>query len=409
MTKGGAARAAGVYLGRGSRGLHIPTMAWRARGEGAAVPGPEDEPDWVALFMPLAFVLVVFVCIVLSPLIVGVVRCVRGPIALDDDGAADLGYEERMASRAAYQNARRHWLEHADETTARAQRRAEQWAHEHPPLDAPMTPAQYVAVQERGVHAWRFDPAYEADVGVQVTAHTEVVFLPNAPGMAPAEGGACSVQTNLPLPAQNEVYYWEVKLFVKPNTTNVAVGLATKPYPSFRFPGLSEYSVGYFSQDGGKSYNHPLHVQSYAAPYTQSDVVGVGYSPRTGTVFFTRNGHRVGEAYTGWRGHTLYPTIAADGAAELHVNLGQAGFVSIEANVRRWGLAPMAGTLAPPPAYGQDGGSILLDMPPPRATHRSRSPQAPSYAVAMAAAPETPASGGRFVPLVPLESPPAYS
>jgi hypothetical protein len=45
----------------------------------------------------------------------------------------------------------------------------------------------------------------------------------------------------------------------------------------------------------------------------------------------------------------------------LHVNLGQAGFVFIEANVKKWGLAPSVGTLAPPPAYGSERGSILLE------------------------------------------------
>ncbi|OAV98780.1 hypothetical protein PTTG_25505 [Puccinia triticina 1-1 BBBD Race 1] len=55
-----------------------------------------------------------------------------------------------------------------------------------------------------------------------------------------------------------------------------------------------------------------------------------------------------------------FPTVGATGPAAVHVNLGQAGFVFIEANVKKWGLAPMAGTLAPPPAYGHQIGSILL-------------------------------------------------
>lgn len=33
----------------------------------------------------------------------------------------------------------------------------------------------------------------------------------------------------------------------------------------------------------------------------------------------------------------------------------------IEANVKKWGLAPSMGTLAPPPAYGSERGSILLE------------------------------------------------
>lgn len=33
----------------------------------------------------------------------------------------------------------------------------------------------------------------------------------------------------------------------------------------------------------------------------------------------------------------------------------------MEANVKKWGLAPMQGTLAPPPAYGLEAGSLLLE------------------------------------------------
>ena len=54
----------------------------------------------------------------------------------------------------------------------------------------------------------------------------------------------------------------------------------------------------------------------------------------------------------------------------MHVNFGQLGFVFIEANVKKWGLAPMTGSLAPPPPYGSEQGSILLeggrDAAPPR-------------------------------------------
>lgn len=55
--------------------------------------------------------------------------------------------------------------------------------------------------------------------------------------MAPEEGGGCSVQSNLPVPKLNDVYYFECKMYEKPSATNVSIGLATKPYPSFRMPG----------------------------------------------------------------------------------------------------------------------------------------------------------------------------
>lgn len=96
-------------------------------------------------------------------------------------------------------------------------------------------------------------------------------------------------------------------------------------------------------------------------PYKHGDVIGVGYRHRTGSIFFTRNGRKLEEAYAGLRWN-LFPTIGANGPCQVHVNLGQMGFVFVEANVKKWGLAPSQGTLSPPPAYGTERDSVLLAM-----------------------------------------------
>lgn len=150
-------------------------------------------------------------------------------------------------------------------------------------------------------------------------------------------------------------------MFDLPESTMVAVGLATKPYPAFRLPGLNRYSVAYHS-NGDKSHNYPFTSSPFGPTLKEGDVLGVGYRPRTGTVFFTRNGRKMEDAFIGLSRWNLFPTIGADGPCSVHVNLGQAGFVFIEANVKKWGLAPSVGTLAPPPAYGSERGSILLDV-----------------------------------------------
>jgi len=180
-------------------------------------------------------------------------------------------------------------------------------------------------------------------------------------------------------------------MFDLPETTMVSVGLATKPYPAFRLPGLNRYSVAYHS-NGDKSHNYPFTSSPFGPTLKEGDVLGVGYRPRTGTVFFTRNGRKMEDAFIGLSRWNLFPTIGADGPCSVHVNLGQAGFVFIEANVKKWGLAPSVGTLAPPPAYGSERGSILLDVggrvrpntdgtphdptsPSSRHSHRSRRPK----------------------------------
>jgi len=63
----------------------------------------------------------------------------------------------------------------------------------------------------------------------------------------------------------------------------------------------------------------------------------------------------------GLKSQNFFPSVGANGPCVVHVNFGQAGFVFIEANVKKWGLAPQTGSLAPPPPYGSEQGSILLE------------------------------------------------
>lgn len=150
-------------------------------------------------------------------------------------------------------------------------------------------------------------------------------------------------------------------MFDLPETTTVSIGLATKPYPAFRLPGLNRYSIAFHST-GDKSHNYPFTSAPFGPHLKEGDVLGVGYRPRNGSVFFTRNGRKMEDGFVGLTRWNLFPTIGADGPCSVHVNLGQSGFVFIEANVKKWGLAPSVGTLAPPPAYGSERGSILLDV-----------------------------------------------
>jgi len=206
-----------------------------------------------------------------------------------------------------------------------------------------------LAIQEKGVSAWEFEPELEI-ANCFVEARTEIEFFDSE----------CSVQSNLPIPKQNEVYYWEAKLYDKPDTTLVNIGVTTKPYPLFRLPGLHRYSIAYTST-GHRRFNQPFTPTNYAPPFVQGDVVGVGYRPRTGTVFFTRNGKKLDDVAHGLKSQNFFPTVGANGPCNVHVNFGQMGFVFIEANVKKWGLAPMTGSLAPPPPYGSEAGSILLE------------------------------------------------
>lgn len=86
--------------------------------------------------------------------------------------------------------------------------------------------SQFLAIQEKGVSAWEFEPELEI-ANCFVEARTEIEFFDSV----------CCVQSNLPIPKQNEVYYWEAKIFDKAENTDICIGVTTKPYPLFRLPG----------------------------------------------------------------------------------------------------------------------------------------------------------------------------
>lgn len=97
--------------------------------------------------------------------------------------------------------------------------------------------SQFLAIQEKGVSAWEFEPEMEV-ANCFVEGRTEIEFFDSE----------CCVQSNLPMPKQNDVYYWEAKIFEKPENTIISVGVTTKPYPLFRLPGM--HFLFFFSQSG---------------------------------------------------------------------------------------------------------------------------------------------------------------
>ncbi|KAG2414879.1 hypothetical protein HFD88_006067 [Aspergillus terreus] len=270
----------------------------------------------------------------------------RGRIILDRIGRPGE-YDDEQAFLREEAEA----LEAMDDLSRSEYARAKAFIEANPPesMQTDISLSQFLAIQEKGVSAWEFQPELEI-ANCFVEARTEIEFYDSE----------CSVQTNLPVPKQNDVYYWEAKIYDKPEHTLISIGMATKPYPLFRLPGFHKTSVAYQST-GHRRYNQPFTPTLYGPPLLQGDVIGVGYRPRSGTIFFTRNGKKLEEVVHGQKTQNFFPTVGANGPCTVHVNFGQMGFVFIEANVKKWGLAPMTGSLAPPPPYGSEQGSILLE------------------------------------------------
>ncbi|KAH2183415.1 Rsp5p-dependent ubiquitination, sorting of cargo proteins at the multivesicular body [Aspergillus fumigatus] len=244
----------------------------------------------------------------------------RGRIFLDRIGRPGEFDDEQAFAREEAEA-----LEVMDDMARSEYMRAKSFVEANPPesMQTDISLSQFLAIQEKGVSAWEFQPELEI-ANCFVEGRTEIEFYDSE----------CSVQTNLPVPKQNDVYYWEAKIYEKPESTLISIGMTTKPYPLFRLPGMSmsEYST-----------------------------LVLLHSCCCSCCFFTRNGKKLEDVVHGAKTQNFFPTVGANGPCTVHVNFGQMGFVFIEANVKKWGLAPMTGSLAPPPPYGSEQGSILLE------------------------------------------------
>jgi hypothetical protein len=220
---------------------------------------PSDADQTLALLLPLLILVSTLLFLLLLFLVfIIVVRRRRGVSLRDDDGPIDLSREDEVDAEGGISGLEQRWLDGVDSGQRAGYLRAKgesdpvaipetvsltskelAWQEHHAPNSFPtdITLSQYLSIQEKGVSAWSFEPDYETNPPLIVMSRTEIVFLPEGQGLALAEGGGASVQSNLPLPRLNETYYWECKMFEKPESTEIAVGLATKPYPSFRLPG----------------------------------------------------------------------------------------------------------------------------------------------------------------------------
>ncbi|KAJ3277476.1 Rsp5p-dependent ubiquitination, sorting of cargo proteins at the multivesicular body [Borealophlyctis nickersoniae] len=128
-------------------------------------------------------------------------------------------------------------------------------------------------------------------------------------------------------------FYFEVDVLTEGSGDNsfVSIGVATKPYSPFHQIGWDAYSIAYHSDDGNTFNTAHQSGTPYSTPYGAGTVIGCGYIPTTGTIFFTRNGTRLPDAATGVF-LKLYPAVGAIRAWSVRVNFGQEVFLYAPAN-----------------------------------------------------------------------------
>lgn len=224
------------------------------------------------------------------------------------------------------------------EATNISLRDAENFSNQYPPNENLPTPEEIenIIIQD-GYKAWIFKPEDILTKRTSISNDERTVELYKR--KLGSKYDDMMIQTNFPFftpeihnPEEEILHYFEITLLNKVSKdSTVAIGISTKPYPYFRLPGWNKHSVGYHSDDGRKFWNDEFGGRDYGPEWGKlGDVIGCGYKPKTGEVFFTKNGKFLGMAFAGLR-HIWYPTIGSDGHVKMKINFGDEPFVYKEA------------------------------------------------------------------------------
>jgi len=90
--------------------------------------------------------------------------------------------------------------------------------------------------------------------------------------------------------------YGEVSIVNAGFIGSIGIGLVIGDYPSTSMPGWEDGGYGWHGDDGC-IFGSTIQGQRYGSPFQTGDVIGVGYYPSSGHIFFTRNGNFMGLAF----------------------------------------------------------------------------------------------------------------
>ena len=95
------------------------------------------------------------------------------------------------------------------------------------------------------------------------------------------------------------VNYWEIRID-KSQTAYLFIGVAAKQADTSTFLGGDDFGWGYIGDRA--LYHKRAKVKVYGERFGQGDIIGVCLDLDNGTLSFSRNGERMGNAFTGLAG-----------------------------------------------------------------------------------------------------------
>ncbi|KAF9028529.1 hypothetical protein BDP27DRAFT_1327300 [Rhodocollybia butyracea] len=160
------------------------------------------------------------------------------------------------------------------------------------------------------------------------------------------------------------VYFEIVIQEMHPPASFLAVGTCCQPYPVFRLPGWNRESTGWHlddlrkffeDSDGGRDYTN--HGRPLPLPFRPEDpsqqyiptgsTVGCGYIFSTGSIFYTFNGLRLPDAFSGAHlprhERDVFAAIGVSGQTKFDVNFGGEPFRWLPGNTWPWRVEGLVG------------------------------------------------------------------
>ncbi|KAH9477001.1 Protein ssh4 [Psilocybe cubensis] len=236
------------------------------------------------------------------------------------------------------------------------------------PLDPPrLVPSGAVdRINEVGCAAWGIDtPTSSRFVGRIVNISDSKNASKTVTVETDRKCQDVSLFSNLPIIAglygiqgKTGVYY---EICINKMDGIIAIGTACKPYPEWRLPGWNRMSAGFHLDDFCKFFEDADGGRDYTDSITQirpGDTVGCGYIFQTGTMFFTYNGMRLPDAFTGIylprHKQDVFAAIGVEGRCEFQVNFGAELFRWKEGNEWAWRVEGHVGRLTGGPSSADD-------------------------------------------------------
>lgn len=120
-------------------------------------------------------------------------------------------------------------------------------------------------------------------------------------------------------------YYYEIQFESDPDDQKGIVGFTTNHTSSYSLIDSRLPCWLYFGEDG-KVMTVSGAAHKFGPSFGAGDVIGCGLNFRTQSIFFTKNGIYIGQAFTGVDAKALYPFLVVKSGARFTTNFGSSPF-----------------------------------------------------------------------------------